>query len=94
MWPIYVADDAENKVEVLPYGSTVDVRLKKWEGKYYLLTANRGEQTQKSNISIKGMNEMKVKKLFEVAGEMSVNNNVINDIWKKNDVHVYEIEIK
>jgi len=92
MWPIYVADNAENKVEVLPYGSTVDVQLKKWEGKYYLLAANRDETTKTVSVRIDGVKSMKVKKLFELNNELSVKNNIIRDEWKKYDVHVYEIE--
>jgi len=92
MWPIYVADDAENKIEVLPYGSTVDVQLKKWEGKYYLLAANRDETTKTVSVRIDGVKSMKVKKLFELNNELSVKNNIIRDEWKKYDVHVYEIE--
>ncbi len=91
MWPIYVSDDAANKVEVLPYGSTIEVRLKKWEGKYYLLAANRDETTKTVSIRIDGLNGMKVKKLFELNDKLSVNGNIIRDEWKKYDVHVYEI---
>ena len=35
---------------------------------------------------------MKVEKLFELSGEMSVEANIIHDTWEKYDVHVYEIE--
>ncbi len=92
MWPIYVADDAENKVEIIPSQSTIDVRLKKYEGKYYLLTANRDETSKTVSIRIDGFNGMKVKKLFELKNELSVKDNVIRDTWNKYDVHVYEIE--
>ena len=94
MWPVFVADDAGNKVEVLPYGTTIDVRLKKWEGKYYLLAANRDEITKMASIRIDGIKGMKVKKLFELNNELSVKNNIIRDEWKKYDVHVYEIEFE
>jgi len=91
MWPIYVADDAENKVEILPYDSEIDARLKEWEGKYYLLVANRGESVQKASVRIAGFEGMKVKKLFELPKDISVEGNMISDVWKKYDVHVYEI---
>ncbi len=94
MWPVFVADDAENKVEILPYDSEIDAFLKKWEGKYYLMVANRGESVQKSSVRIAGFEGMKVTKLFELPGDMSVEGNMINDVWKKDDVHVYEIEIE
>ncbi len=92
MWPVFVADEAQNKVKVLPYDAKVDVQLKKWNGKYYLLTANRDESVQKASIKISGFEGMKVKKLFELAEEMSTEGNLINDVWEKYDVHVYEIE--
>lgn len=94
MWPVFVADDAENKVEILPYDREIDARLKEWEGKYYLLVANRGENVQKASIRIVGFEGMKVTKLFELPGDMSVRKNVIIDDWKKDDTHVYEIEIE
>ncbi len=93
MWPIYVADDAGNKVEIIPSQSTIAVQLKKWEGKYYLLAANRDETSKTVSIRIDGFNGMKVKKLFELKNELSVKDNVIRDRWNKYDVHVYEIEI-
>ena len=93
IWPVFVSDDAENKVEVLPYGTTIDIRLKKWEGKYYLLAANQDETTKTVSIRIDGFNGMKVKKLFEMNDELDVKDNIIRDEWKKYDVHVYEIEI-
>jgi len=92
MWPVFVADDAEKKAEILPYNSKVDFRLKKWQGKYYLLTANRDETTQNASISINGFEGMKVKKLFELPGNLSVKDNKIQDVWGKYGTHVYEIE--
>ncbi len=93
MWPVYVSDDAENKVEILPCDAEVDARLKEWKGKYYLLVANRGNNTWKAGVRIKGFEGMKVKKLFELPGEMSVEGSTITDVWKKFDAHVYEIEM-
>lgn len=92
MWPVFVADDAENKVEILPFDSKLDTRLKKWHGKYYLLVANRRQTVQQATIHIDGFKNMKVKKLFELTGDMSINGNLINDVWRRYDVHVYEIE--
>ncbi len=92
MWPVFVADDAENEVEILPQGSKVDFRLKKWQGKYYLITANRDETVQNVNIKIEGLEGMKVKKLFELPGNLSVENNIIRDVWEKYGTHVYEID--
>ena len=92
MWPVFVADDAENRVEILPHDRQLDARLKKWEGKYYLIVANRGEAVQKATIHIDGFEGMKVEKLFELSGALSVEANIIHDTWKKYDVHVYEIE--
>jgi len=92
MWPVFVADDAENKIEILPNDSKLDARLKIWQGKYYLLVANRGEAIQKASIHIDGFEGMKVEKLFELPGSMSVKGGVIDDVWKQYDVHVYEIE--
>jgi hypothetical protein len=66
--------------------------LKKWQGKYYLLTANRDESTQEAGIRINGFEEITVKKLFELPGELSVKNNVIQDVWGKFGTHVYELE--
>ena len=93
MWPIFVADDAKNKVEILPGGSAIEVRLKIWEGKYYLLAANRDETSKTVNIRIDGFDGMKVNKLFELNDELTVKDDVIRDEWKKYDVHVYEIDI-
>ena len=94
MWPIFVADDAENKLEIMPSQSAIDVRLKKWEGNYYLLAANRDETTKTVSIRIDGFNGMKVKKLFELKNDLRVQGNIIRDKWNKYDVHVYKIEIK
>ncbi len=92
MWPIYVADDAENKIEIIPNQSTIDVRLKRWKSNYYLLTANRDETTKTVKIKIDGFNNIKVKKLFELNNELTVKDNLIRDTWRKYDVHVYRIE--
>ncbi|MEN8227665.1 MAG: hypothetical protein ABFS38_05880 [Bacteroidota bacterium] len=92
MWPLFVADDAVNRVEILPLGSKVDFRLKKWQGRYYLITANRDETVQNVSIKINGLEGMKVKKLFELPGSLSVENNMIRDVWEKYGTHVYEIE--
>ena len=94
MWPVFVADDAEQKVEVSPVHSAIEVRLKKWEGKYYLLAANRDEMPKTVSLSVDGFKGMKVKKLFELNGALNVNGNVITDEWKKYDVHVYEIMVE
>ncbi len=94
MWPVFVADDAENKVEILPANSALEVRLKQWEGKYYLLAANRDERPKTVHITIDGFEGMKVKKLFELDGAMEVQGHVIRDEWKKFDVHVYEITVE
>ncbi len=91
MWPVFVADDAENNVEILPANSALEVRLKKWEGKYYLLAANRDELPKTVSLSIAGFEGMKVKKLFELNNALEVDDNIIRDEWKKYDVHVYEI---
>ncbi len=93
MWPIFVADDAKNEVEILQGGSAIELRLKKWEGKYYLLAANRDETLKTVNIRIDGFNGMRVKKLFELNNELTVKDDVIRDEWKKYDVHIYEIDI-
>jgi hypothetical protein len=93
MWPVYVSDDAENKIEMVPCDAEIDASLKKWQGKYYLFVANRGDKTWKAGVRIEGFQGMKVKKLFEIPGEMSVEQNTITDVWKKYDVHVYEIEL-
>lgn len=91
MWPIFVADDAENKVEILPVGSKLDAMLKVWQGKYYLIVANRDQQSKQATIRIEGIEAMKVEKLFELPGKMSVKGGDIADVWEKYDVHVYEI---
>ena len=93
MWPVYVADEAKNEIEILPGGSAIELELKIWEGKYYLLAANRDETLKTVNIRIDGFKGMKVKKLFELNNELTVKDDVIRDEWKKYDVHVYEIEI-
>ncbi len=92
MWPVFVADDAENGVEILPADSQLDARLKQWQGNYYLLVANRGETLQHASIYIDGFEGMKVEKLFELPGDISVKEHIIQDVWKKYDVHVYKIE--
>ena len=91
MWPIYVADDAENKIVVSPANAGIEVRLKKWQGKYYLLAASRFETEQKGTIRIQGFKKMKVRKLFELPGDLVVEGNNLSDVWKKYDAHVYEI---
>lgn len=93
MWPVFVADDAENIVEILPANSALELRLKKWDGKYYLLVANRDELPKTVSLAIDGFDGMKVKKLFELNDALKVKANVISDEWKKYDVHVYEITV-
>ena len=91
MWPVFVADDAGNRISVTPRDRFIEARLKKWNGKYYLLTANASEAVQSAEILLDGMEGMKVKKLFDLSGKMAVSGNTIADTWKKYDAFVYEI---
>ena len=91
MWPIFVSDDAENRVTVSPAESMIETRLKKAGGKYYLLTANASESTRLATIRIEGFEGMKVKKLFDLPAEMTVKSDTIEDAWTANDSFVYEI---
>jgi hypothetical protein len=91
MWPIFVSNDAQEKVEVSPLGSQIDVRLKRWNDKNYLLTANAGEASQEAEISIRGWKTIKATKLFEIPGSLVLEKNTIKDRWEKYGVHVYEI---
>ena len=93
MWPIFVADDAENAVTISPLDSMVETRLKKWNGKYYLLTANASEKASRVNITIDGFDGMTVRKLFDLPGDMNVQKNAITDTWRKHDTYVYEITL-
>ncbi len=91
MWPIFVADDAPATVQVTPAGSGIETRLKKHEGKYYLLTANASEAPQDAEIKISGLGNFKVRKLFNLPGAMQTDSSTITDTWKKYDSFVYEI---
>lgn len=92
MWPIFVADDAKEKVEVIPADSRIEARMKKWKGQYYLLTVNSGKKAIISEIKIPGFENMEVKKLFNVPGKITVKGNTIKDHWGKYGVYVYKIE--
>ncbi|GMQ80262.1 MAG: hypothetical protein BMS9Abin04_224 [Planctomycetia bacterium] len=91
MWPIFVADDAEAELTVSPADSMIEARLKKWNGKYYLLTANASETVRHAQVSIHGFDRLTVRKLFDTTGDMALENNTIIDKWRKYDVFVYEI---
>lgn len=91
MWPVFVADDAKNRVEILPVNSQLDAMLKVWQGKYYLIVANRDQKSKRATIRIDGMKSMQVEKLFELPGDMSVKGGEITDGWEKFDVHVYQV---
>ena len=91
MWPVFVADDAETPLAVFPANSMIEARLKEWNGKYYLLTANASEKPQHAVITLPKLNNMKVRKLFDRDGEMEVNADSIRDAWGETDAFVYEI---
>ena len=93
MWPIFVADDADTNMSVSPVDSMIETRLKKWNGKYYLLTANASETTQRVNLQISGFDGMKVRKLFDLPGGMKVTGDILTDTWGKYDTFVYEITL-
>ena len=95
MWQIYVEDNIEGVLNILPENSGIKAVLKKHNGKYYLITANSSEKTQNSvKIIIKGMKIKSIKKLFELEGDMSYDGNTITDNWDRYGAHVYEIEIE
>lgn len=91
MWPVFAADDAEISVSVSPADSEIEVRLKKWNGKYYLLTANASEETCQAIIQLDGLKDMDVRKLFDLGEHTAVTENTITDKWYKYDAFVYEI---
>lgn len=91
MWPVFVADDSARLLRVSPADSGVEVRLKEWEGKLYLLTANAYERTRNAAIAIEGIEGWSVRKLFDLPGAMRVHGNVIEDTWNTYDAHVYEL---
>ncbi len=93
LWPVFVSDDAEHPIRVSPAGSMIETRLKKWEGKYYLLTANAAEAKTSAEIHIEGVKQITVRKLFDLPGEMKISGNRIADTWDKYDAFVYEIEV-
>ncbi|MCA9436013.1 MAG: hypothetical protein KC978_09540, partial [Candidatus Omnitrophica bacterium] len=92
MWSIFVADDADPRVEVTPVESGIETRLKHVGGKYYLLTANASERDQSAEIHIEGLKGMSVKKLFDLPGKMALEGDTLHDVWSKDDAFVYEIE--
>lgn len=47
---------------------------------------------RKQRYTLKFFEEIKVEKLFELPGAMSVEEGRINNVWKQYDVHVYAIE--
>jgi hypothetical protein len=69
----------------------IEARLKKWNGKYYLLTANASEKPQHAVITFVGWDTMQVRKLFDMNGEMEVVAGSIRDHWGETDAFVYEI---
>ncbi|MCC6490335.1 MAG: hypothetical protein IT364_22820 [Candidatus Hydrogenedentes bacterium] len=92
LWPAFVQDDAANRVTVTPADSAIAVRLKQWNGKLYLLSANSVSETQRASIIIGGIEGMRVQKLFNLPGAMVVEGNTISDTWNENDAFVYEID--
>ncbi len=92
MWPILAARDSDIPVRVEPVSGRIETRLKTWEGKLYLLAALVGDAGTEAEIALNGLGGMKVRKLFDVPGEMRVERDVIKDVWHQYDVHVYEIE--
>ena len=92
MWPVYVADDAPNQVTVTPIESGIEARLKAYDGKLYLLTANAAEREWSAEIVISGLEGMRVEKLFGVPGATQVRGDRIADTWGEYDAFVYRIE--
>ncbi|MCC6698547.1 MAG: hypothetical protein IT365_23190 [Candidatus Hydrogenedentes bacterium] len=93
LWPAFVQDDAANRVTITPADSAVEMRLKQWNGRFYLLTANSTTEAQHASITIDGIEGMRVQKLFDLAGSMTVEGNTISDTWSENDAFVYEIDV-
>jgi hypothetical protein len=91
MWPVFVADDGGQRVTVSPTGSGIEARLKRWNGTYYLLTANAYDSPCDARITIEGLGTMRVRKLFNLPGAMAVDGNTIQDTWNRHDAFVYEI---
>jgi hypothetical protein len=93
MWPVFVADDAEHRISVEPADSSIDARVKQWNGKLYLLTANAGGAACDAVIRLDGVSRMHVRKLFDVPGDMAVNGHAVADAWEESDAFVYELQI-
>ena len=93
MWPIFLSEDANIKVELLPFDSEIRYMVKKWNGKIYLITANSSEENQKATLKL-GIKNFEVKKLFNLKGNMKVEPGVIKDVWPKYGVYVYEIKVR
>jgi hypothetical protein len=91
MWPVFAADDAELAVTVSPSDAMIETRLKRYEGKLYLLTANGSDSTRQATISIEGNSALSVRKLFDLPGDMRQDDGAIADTWLEEDVFVYEI---
>lgn len=91
MWPVFVADDGDRRVSVSPANSGIEARLKRWNGAYYLLTANANESPREARIAIEGLDGMHVRKLFDLPGAIAVEGNAIEDTWNRYDAFVYEI---
>lgn len=92
LWPCFVADDAPNRIRKTPASTPIEARLKKWEGKYYLLTANGSEDPAEAEITIDGLDVTHARKLFNLPGTMRADNGTIADTWGQYDAFVYEIE--
>ncbi len=93
MWPIFLSEDANTKVELFPFDSKINFMVKKWNGKIYLITANSSEIPQRATLKL-NIKNFKVKKLFNLKGDMKVGPDVIKDIWPRYGVYVYEIKTR
>ena len=91
MWPIFAADDSKVSVTLIPADCRIEARLKQWNGRYYLTTANASEEKKQARIRLDDLEGMEVKKLFNLKGDLHFRGNVIEDTWGKDDAFVYEI---
>ena len=91
MWPVFVADDAAMRLIIEPADSPIEARLKEWDGKLYLLTANASEWGHEATVRIDLPAFGKVRKLFDLPGDMQATHDSITDTWGRYDAFVYEI---
>jgi hypothetical protein len=91
MSPIIMAPAVTAKLTLTPADAPVEFGLRQFEGKFYLIAANKGSHAQTIHFTGEVLNAKKIQVLFE-ARSITDSGNSFGDEFQPFDVHLYEIQ--